>query len=152
MISQNIKEAYSEIDEFLKLLDEEDRNKVPEYLRMFFKDNKDPEYVKEIKKDIPIKQQNLKEETLALIALLNLKYWCDNEEERQRLIKIYSENEEKYNEILEKDKISDVIFKTNKEQEINNKKLENLQNVEISKYRKKSFFEKLIEKIKNIFK
>lgn len=152
MISQNIKEAYSEIDEFLNLLDEEDRNKVPEYLRKFFKDNKDLEYVKEIKKDIPIKEQNLKEETLALIALLNLKYWCDDEEERQRLIKIYSENEEKYNEILEKDKISDVIFKTNEEKEINNKKLENLQNVGISKYRKKSFFEKLIEKIKKIFK
>lgn len=152
MISQNIKEAYSEIDEFLKLLDEEDRNKVPEYLRKFFKDNKDLEYVKEIKKDIPIKEQNLKEETLALIALLNLKYWCDDEEERQRLIKIYSENEEKYNEILEKDKISDVIFKTNEEKEINNKKLENTYNVGVVKYRKKSFFEKLIEKIKKIFK
>lgn len=152
MISQNIKEAYSEIDEFLKLLDEEDRNKVPEYLRKFFKDNKDLEYVKEIKKDIPIKQQNLKEETLALIALLNLKYWCDDEEERQRLIKIYSENEEKYNEILEKDKISDVIFKTNEEKETNNKKLENTYNVGVVKYRKKSFFEKLIEKIKKIFK
>lgn len=152
MISQNIKEAYSEIDEFLKLLDEEDRNKVPEYLRKFFKDNKDLEYVKEIKKDIPIKEQNLKEETLALIALLNLKYWCDNEKERQRLIKIYSENEEKYNEILEKDKISDVIFKTNEEKEINNKKLENTYNVGVVKYRKKSFFEKLVEKIKKIFK
>lgn len=152
MISQNIKEAYSEIDEFLKLLDEEDRNKVPEYLRKFFKDNKDLEYVKEIKKDIPIKEQNLKEETLALIALLNLKYWCDDEEERQRLIKIYSENEEKYNEILEKDKSSDVIFKTNEEKEINNKKLENTYNVSVVKYRKKSFFEKLIEKIKKIFK
>lgn len=152
MISQNIKEAYSEIDEFLELLDEEDRNKIPEYLRKFFKDNKDFEYVKELKKDIPIKEQNLKEETLALIALLNLKYWCEDEEERARLIKIYSENDKKYNEILEKDKVSDVIFKTNEEKEEIKEESEKSQNMDIIKYKGESFFGKLIKKIIKTFK
>lgn len=81
--------------------------------------------------------------------MLNLKYWCKDEEERQRLIKIYSDNEEKYNEFLDKEKISDVIFKNNK---TDNQEYENLQNIEITKYKKESFFEKLLRKIKGKFK
>ncbi len=42
-------------------------------------------YSKEIKPNQPIKDQNLKEETLALIAMLNLQYWCEDEKEKQRL-------------------------------------------------------------------
>lgn len=149
MISQNTKEAYSEIDDFLELLDEDTKEKVPEYLRKFFKDNKDKDYRKRIISDISIKDQNLKEETLALIAMLNLKYWCKDEEERQRLIKIYSDNEEKYNEILDKEKISDVIFKNNK---TDNQEYGNLQNIEITKYKKETFIKKLLRKIKGMFK
>lgn len=149
MISQNTKEAYSEIDDFLELLDEDTKEKVPEYLRKFFKDNKDKDYRKRIISDISIKDQNLKEETLALIAMLNLKYWCKDEEERQRLIKIYSDNEEKYNEILDKEKISDVIFKNNK---TDKQESENLQNIEITKYKKETFIKKLLRKIKGMFK
>lgn len=149
MISQNTKEAYSEIDDFLELLDEDTKEKVPEYLRKFFKDNKDKDYRKRIISDISIKDQNLKEETLALIAMLNLKYWCKDEEERQRLIKIYSDNEEKYNEFLDKEKISDVIFKNNK---TDNQESENLQNIEITKYKKETFIKKLLRKIKGMFK
>ena len=149
MISQNTKEAYSEIDEFLELLDEDTKEKVPEYLRIFFKDNKDKDYRKRIRPDVSIKEQNLKEETLALIAMLNLKYWCKDEEERQRLIKIYSDNEEKYNEFLDNEKISDVIFKNNKTA---NQESENLQNIEITKYKKETFIKKLLRKIKGMFK
>ena len=39
---------------------------------MFFKKEKDNNYKKEIDINIPIQYQNLKEETLALIAILNL--------------------------------------------------------------------------------
>ena len=71
------RQAYSEIDEFLRLIGEEQQNEIPEKLREFFKDNKDPEYHKNIDKDVPIKDQNLLKETLAIIAWLNLKYWCN---------------------------------------------------------------------------
>ena len=43
------------------------------------------------------------EETLALIAMLNLQYWCKDENEKERLKSIYAENERKYqNELREK--------------------------------------------------
>ena len=82
-IMTKTRQAYSEIDEFLGLLSEEQRNEIPKKLRDFFKEEKDQEYFKNIDKDIPIKDQNLKEETLAIIALLNLQYWCKDEEEKR---------------------------------------------------------------------
>lgn len=90
------RQTYSEIDAFLRILDDSTVNKIPLKLREFFQREKDKNYIKEIKTDIPISEQNLKEETLAIIALLNLKYWCDDEQEKTRLKKVYEENEKKY--------------------------------------------------------
>ena len=99
-------------------MDSYDKNKVPESIRKYFKKEKSKNYNKIIDVNKPIKDQNLKDETLAIIAMLNLKYWCDDEEEKKRLMIIYSENEKKYqNELKEKYDIEkifelkpDVIF------------------------------------------
>ena len=58
-INVQTKQAYSEIDEFLDLLDEKKRNEVPSKLREFFKKEKDESYSKGINPNIPIKEQNL---------------------------------------------------------------------------------------------
>ena len=88
-VSINTSQAYSEIDEFLSLLTKEQINKIPLKLREFFKEEKDKEYKKQIDSEIPIKDQNLKSETLAIIAMLNLQYWCEDEQEKERLKKVY---------------------------------------------------------------
>lgn len=105
------KQTYSEIDEFLELLDEKTRDEVPAKLREFFKKEKDNNYHKDIKPNISIKEQNLKKETLALIALLNLQYWCKDENEKERLKKVYTNNENKYQEELRIKYNPDNIFK-----------------------------------------
>lgn len=114
------RQAYSEIDEFLGLLSEEQRNEIPKKLRDFFKEEKDQEYFKNIDKDIPIKDQNLKEETLAIIALLNLQYWCKDEEEKKRLQEIYAQNEKEYQDILYEKYNPNDIFKKKEETTIEN--------------------------------
>ena len=145
MVSLNTRQAYSEIDTFLNLIDEESRNKKPKKLREFFKREKDSNYIKEINPNISVKEQNLKKETLSIIAFLNLQYWCEDEEEKQRLINIYKENEAKYKEkINEKLKFNNVID-TN---EIKEDKLEEHSIVEY----KKSFFQRILAKIKAIIK
>ncbi len=98
MISKRTRIAYSEIDAFLDLLDDETRNKVPYKLLELFKREKDKEYVKYIDPDIPIKDQNLQKETIDIIAFLHLNYWCEDENEKQRLIKVYKENGKKQSE------------------------------------------------------
>lgn len=84
-VSINTRQAYSEIDEFLGLLSIEQRNEIPQKLRELFAQEKDKNYKKEINLTIPIKEQNLKEETLGIIALLNLEYWCKDEYEKQQM-------------------------------------------------------------------
>lgn len=131
------RQAYSEIDEFLELLSEEQRNEIPKNLREFFKIEKDKEYRKNIDKDIPIKDQNLLKETLAIIASLNLKYWCKDENEKKRLKQIYAKNEKKYKEMLyEKYNPNELFKKKNIEEK----------NMKIVKYRE-SFFKNIINKI-----
>jgi len=145
-VSINTRKAYSEIDEFLGLLNDEQRNKIPQKLREFFREEKDGDYIKGINPNEPIKNQNLKEETLGIIALLNLQYWCEDENEKQRLKEIYAKNEKVYQEMLQVAFNPDDIFKK-RTQPIENERVENTQMVVY----KESFIKKLISKIKNIF-
>lgn len=110
-VSINTRKAYSEIDEFLGLLSDEQRNKIPKKLREFFKEEKNQEYKKRINPNIAIKNQDLKEETLGIIALLNLQYWCEDEKEKQRLKEVYAKNEKVYQETLQVAFNLDDIFK-----------------------------------------
>ena len=93
---QRTKQAYAEIDAFIEILPEDKKRKIPKNMKEFFKEQKDKGYKKEIDINIPVEEQNLKEETLALIALLYIKYICEDEEEKQNLKKIYAENESRY--------------------------------------------------------
>lgn len=143
------RQAYSEIDEFLSLLDEKKRNEVPFKLREFFKKEKDNKYHKIINPNISVREQNLKSQTLALIALLNLQYWCKNEQEKERLKRVYANNENKYQEELRKKYNSDNIFK----KKINQNKTE--EKIEESNYLteyKENIFIKLLNKIKLIIR
>ena len=146
-IMTKTRQAYSEIDEFLGLLSEEQRNEIPKKLRDFFKEEKDQEYFKNIDKDIPIKDQNLKEETLAIIALLNLQYWCKDEEEKKRLQEIYAQNEKEYQDMLYEKYNPNDIFKKIEGTTIenNNEIKEKMQMVEY----KEPVFKRIINKILN---
>lgn len=148
MLSVNTRQAYTEIDNFIELLDEYNKNKVPKRLREFFKREKDNTYTKVIDPNIPIKEQNLKEETLALIAMLNLQYWCEDEEEKRRLKKIYSDNEKKYQEQLREKYNPEDIFKNKKEQ--NYEVVQ--ENIAMVEYKKDNIFVRLKNLIRNIFK
>lgn len=142
-ISIATRQAYTEIDNFIELLDEYNKNKIPQKLREYFKKEKDGEYIKNINPNQPIKEQNLKEETLALIAMLNLQYWCEDENEKQRLKAIYAENERKYQEELREKYNPDNLFKN--KQKIVEEKIEETLMVEY----KESIIKKILNKILN---
>ncbi len=110
-ISINTRQTYSEVDEFLNIISAENRERVPKYLRELFSKEKDESYIKGINLDVPIKNQGLKEETLAIIAWLNLEYWCQDESEKKRLREIYEKNEEKHNALLQVAFNPDKVFK-----------------------------------------
>ena len=142
-ISIATRQAYTEIDNFIELLDEYNKNKIPQKLREYFKKEKDGEYIKNINPNQPIKEQNLKEETLALIAMLNLQYWCEDENEKQRLKAIYAENERRYQDELREKYNPDNLFKN--KQKIVEEKIEETSMVEYTE----PVFKRIINKILN---
>lgn len=146
----SIRQAYSEIDEFLSLLQEEQIKKIPLKLREFFKKEKDKEYKKQIDSEIPIKDQNLKSETLAIIAMLNLQYWCEDEQEKERLKKVYEQNEKTYQEASQIMFNPDNIFKNcqNVSNDFNDTDAESTAIIEL---KEKNFLQKVLNKINNLF-
>ena len=146
MLSVNTRQAYAEIDSFIDLLDEYNKNKITEKLREYFKNEKDEKYIKKINPNQSIQSQNLKEETLALIAMLNLQYWCENEDEKERVKKIYAQNEKKYQDMIQEKYNIDNIFKKN--EEIIENKQEQKNDMQIVVY-KNSTLKRIINKILN---
>lgn len=91
--------AYVEILEIINYLGDEYRKKLPFKLLNFFEENRDNTYKYKISE---IKQGPIfLKETLAILAILELKYWA-NEEEKLNLKRALSENEEKYQNELKK--------------------------------------------------
>ena len=146
-ISESTRKAYTEVDNFIELLDEYHKNKIPKKLREFFKNEKEEKYIKNIYRNIPIKEQNLLQETLSLIAFLNLQYWCDDEEERKRLRKIYTENEKTVMKQMRLKYDINNIFKERRKEVIEE---ETKDNVAMIRY-KDSLIQRIINKIKKIF-
>ena len=146
-ISDSTRKAYTEVDNFIELLDEYHKNKIPKKLREFFKNEKEEKYIKNIYRNIPIKEQNLLQETLSLIAFLNLQYWCDDEEERKRLRKIYTENEKTAMKQMRLKYDINNIFKERRKEVIEE---ETKDNVAMIRYRD-SLIQRIVNKIKKIF-
>ena len=114
MISEEQRKIFSEIDAFLNIIEEEQKNKVPKKLREMYRKEKLSNYNPQYTLKKPIKEQNMKRETIAMVGLLHLNYWCNNEEEKEKLREIFKRNEQKYQEELREKYNSDNLFKKNK--------------------------------------
>lgn len=143
MVMENML-AYAEIDEILNLLEDDYRERVPKKVRDFFKEEKMKDYYPEIDIEKPLIEQNLKRETMVLLAILNLNYWCENEKEKQRFLNELDKNEEEKKELEEKYN-PDNLFKKKQDESTEN-------NLQIIEYKKPNFIQILLTKIKKILK
>ena len=143
MVMENML-AYAEIDEILNLLEDNYRERVPKKVRDFFKEEKMKDYHPEIDIEKPLIEQNLTRETMVLLAILNLNYWCENEKEKQRFLNELDKNEEEKKELEEKYN-PDNLFKKKQDESTEN-------NLQIIEYKKPNFIQILLTKIKKILK
>lgn len=141
-------EAYAEVDRVLSLMDKKYLDEIPIKLRELFSKEKSKEYIKEIDPNKPLREQNLKEETLSILAVLNYNYWCKDETHKKELLELYSENERIHQEKLKEKYNADNLFR-NKEKIRENQLVQN--NVTLVPIKEKSFFTKFIKKLKDIF-
>ena len=138
--------AYAEVDEILNLLEKEYRERVPEKIRNFFKEEKMPDYNPKIEIGKQLTEQNLKRETMVLLAILNINYWCDSEDEKQMFIDEMAKNEEEKRELEEKYN-PDNLFKNRKNNELNSDNADETQNISLVEYKKQGIFKRILEKI-----
>lgn len=146
-MENDLLKAYAEVDEILSLMDNKYIEKIPVKMRKVFENERQKDYNPEIKVNIPLDEQNLQRKTFAILAMLNLNYWCEDKEEKQKLIQVYIENDKIREEELREKYNPDNIFKkkdTNEQTENNN--------VALIEYREENFIKRILKMIINLFK
>ena len=142
--------AYAEVDEILQLLEQEYVDRIPNKIKDFLKEERSKEYNPIIRSDIPLDEQNLNRNTFVLLAVLNLNYWCDSEEEKQEILRGFAENENikvQEQKELEEKYNPDNLFKNRKK---NNDDIP--KELAIVEYKEKNWLQKIIAKVFKIFK
>ena len=140
--------AYSEVCTILNMLEDEYKERVPKNVINFFEEERNKEYNPIINVNIPLEKQNLRRKTIVLLAILNLNYWCDSEEEKQEILDSFSKNEElkrlKEKELTENYNINNLFNKI--------ENTENKTEVSLIEYKEQNFIQKIISKIKSLFR
>ena len=144
-MNRDEKIAYAEVDEILNCIEESYKSRVPKKVRLFFKEERDKEHKVSIDINKPLENQNLKRQTIVLLAMINLNYWCDSEEEKQELI-----NELKKNDNLVSNGSVDVFDSINNKSDGSEEK--SIVNNGLQVYEKTNIFKKVLAKILRLFK
>ena len=139
--------VYSEVYGVLNAIDEEYIRKVPKKMIDLIIKNKDNSINFEYDLKKRLNEQNISREALSMIALIHLNYWCENEQEKAELNRIFKENAIKNEEERRLKYSPDNIFKNKKEVVHKEEESQNMQMVEY----KENVFKRVINFIKSIF-
>lgn len=105
-----LKNAYAEVYQILNILGDKYKKKIPQKLIKLFEEQRNFDYETNIKKDSRIDDIEISRNALIIISILNLKYWA-TAEEKERLQKIYDQNENEYLEIINRYKQDDWLVR-----------------------------------------
>lgn len=137
---------YAELSEILKMMEPEEVNKIPKKLLEVIEKEKSNTYIPNYDSKIELNSQSIKKETLAMLALLYINYWCEDENEKKEYLKLIEKNEQKYQQqIREK---TDIKYITR----IQKIEKNNVPEQELAVVKNKSFIKNVIEKIKSFLK
>ncbi len=142
------KKVYSQVYSILLLMGNSYIKKIPKKLLQLIDSQRDKDYNPKYNLEINFIEQNVNRRALSIICMIDLKYWCNEEEKnliteklRQNQSIRNKKNEELYNDIF-KNKI-----KKNTENESNKEEKNKIIVIE-----KNGFFKKIINIILSFFK
>lgn len=139
------KEIYSEVFSILSLLGNEYIQKLPpETIENIIK-AKDDNYNPKYDLSISLEKQDVQKASLTMLAAFHLRHWCESEEEKVKLEKLFMANEEKKQARLRKKYNPMDIFKS---VQINEN--ESIDETSITKY-EEPIFKIILRKIKCLF-
>lgn len=137
---------YAELSEILKMMEPKEVNKIPKKLLEVIEKEKSNTYIPNYSSKIELNSQNIKKETLAMLALLYINYWCEDENEKKEYLKLIEENEQKYRQQIREKTDIKYITRTQKIEK------NNVPEQELAVVKNKSFIKNVIEKIKSFLK
>ena len=145
------KEIYSEVYQVLNLLGNEYIYKLPTNLINMLKEKREINYNPQYTDDIPLNEQNIKKETMSIIVLLYLNYWCKDDNEILEIRNILKENEDKYQlELRQKYNPNSIFSKQHKNSSIDN--AQNNQELALIERMNVNWYKKIWKTIKNLFR
>ena len=147
-MTKNTEIAYAEVDGILENLDDEYINKVPKKVRDFFKEEKYNDYTVKIDMNKPLYEQDLQDETISLLTLLELNYWCESEEEKNEILRELEQNDRIKEKELREKYNTDNIFKN--KSTINLDK--NKEQIALVEYKESNIIQRILDKIKSLFR
>lgn len=130
-----------EVDEILKHLSQENYNKIPEEIKVAIAENRDKEYKWTYDDTKKLKEQDVSDDTIAILSYINMEYLLD-EEQKKFVESLHEQNEKK------------TINNTNYNVDIFNNKSNKTTNVcqeLVVEKNKQNFLEKLNNFIRKLF-
>lgn len=141
--------AYAEVDAILDMIETEAVEKIPLKVREFFKNEKDKNYISKFSESFfDIDNIELMRETICLLTILDINYWCETEEEKQLVLNKLKDNDRIKEEKLKERYNPDNIFKSK------NKTDESINNgsVALIEYKERSIIKRILDKILRFLK
>ncbi|MGN1302574.1 MAG: hypothetical protein ACI4VO_02860 [Clostridia bacterium] len=134
--------AYAEVDAILNMLETEAVEKIPLKVREFFKNEKDKKYIPKFSENFfDIDNIELMRETICLLTILDINYWCETEEEKQLILNKLEDNDRIKEEELRERYNPDNIFKNKVNENINS------ESVALIEYKERSIIKRVFDKI-----
>ena len=148
-MENNLSKAYVEILEILSYMEQKYVDMIPKKLLNLFYEERDKDYKIDINPKVSLAEQNLQRKTLVLLAMLNLNYWCEDETEKQEMLKMYADNDKKIEEEMRERYNPDNLFR--KKEKVF-KEENNEENMQLIEYKEQNIFKKIINKIMKFFR
>lgn len=139
--------ALAEVSQILDILGNEYINKIPYKFLKFMEENKAENISISITED-NYENVELTRNTIVIISMLNINYWVTDAEEKEKLLKIYQENDRKFLNKISDYKNSDWLLNNKVEKIIEVPKTETKYLINIEE---ESVFTKIINFIKSLF-
>lgn len=95
-IDYETQKAYKEVNQILDMMGDEYKNKINKNLLNALSEKEAKDYQTKINPNISFLEQKISRKALSILAVLNIKYWIEDENEKDRLLKLYDENSKNY--------------------------------------------------------
>lgn len=141
-------EAFTEVDEVLKLMPIDLISKIPAQFRQTISENKATNYNVIIQE--PLEEQKLKKETIVILGLIYRDFLASPEEREQLQVKDADELKRIEQEMQEQYNMENIFEKRKKDKKPKN--LEKVLSTDLTLYKEPSFFRKIFDMIRGIFK